>query len=271
MAGAVLVGADAQHRVQARQKQVLVGQHHALGTRRGAAGVHDLGEVVVLDDDVRHLGRRLPGHKLRKSRVFRRAGAGECAQHQIAETRGDAVHQGMETGIGKHGAGAGVLDVVGDIVRVLQEVDRHRDKAALEATPQAGQEFAGIAAENGDPVALADTPRAQPVDQTVHAIIELAKTQRHAPAIDKFDHRLAGAAIRGATAQAVAHGDAADQVEFEFACHFQLPLHVVTGSDVAKAYRSTLGSPRRRVPAIARIPASAYARWRRRIPSARQR
>ena len=157
---------------------VAMGEHHTLRARRGARGVVDRSDVVLVLIDRRRAGAGLRRDQLvpvppagRGLRTCRRIGydpvlhLGEAGAHFVHELRVLVVHE--------HRLHARVVDDVFVVGGDQPVVERHQDRADLRHGVEALQKVVRVRAEDTDPVALLHAQLEQGMTELVAPFLEL--------------------------------------------------------------------------------------------------
>ena len=154
--------------------------HHALGIRRGAAGVVERDHLALVDLRGFESGGGRGESGLVVQPAVLRAFEGDEVLH-VGHLRADAVH-GVEV-VGMHAdhARAAVLENIGEVVRGEAEVDGHDHGADLRHRVEGLQMRVGVRRDGGHAVARLHAQLLQGGGPAVAALKELAVGEAASP------------------------------------------------------------------------------------------
>jgi hypothetical protein len=172
----ILVDTQRHHAVHAVRVEVLVGQHHALGTAGRAAGIEQRYDVVLIRERPVWRERRC-GRQARF--VIRHArGARAISGEQILQLRQAGAQCGRNTRkviVHHQQARAGIRQAEADLRRIPSNVDRHNDRARQRHGVVQLEIAQRIQHQHRDAVARLHAQIAQRASGPRHAIGELRK------------------------------------------------------------------------------------------------
>ena len=174
---------------QGVQVEVAVGQHHSLGPGRGSTGVEQLGNRVLLLNNVGEGLRTAPLDGLLVAQGVKPGKAGLAIQEEavveVEKIFSNFLDEGQELLFQQQQPRFGVVEDVTEIPGGEAHVERQKDGAGLYHPVVGFQQAVTIAAEIGHHRSGLDSQRHQGVRQSVGSPAELAVAE----ALGSADHR----------------------------------------------------------------------------------